>query len=77
VEGSGVGALALGPGGAGLEDEPLAAAQAVGGGVGVGIVLGEAGLVDPPPAPFVLVLNPRSDSSPRPSNLDLRTPTSS
>jgi len=45
-EGSGVGALALGPGRAGLNDEASAAAQAVGIGVGVGIVLGEAGRVD-------------------------------
>jgi len=38
--------LALGPGRAGLDDEGLAAEQAVGVGVGVGIVFGEAGLVD-------------------------------
>ena len=44
-EGSGVGTLALGPGRAGLDDEALAAVQAVGVGVGVGIVLCEAGLV--------------------------------
>ena len=45
-EGSGVGALAFGSGRADLDDEALAAVQAVSVGVGVGIVLDEAGLVD-------------------------------
>ena len=45
-EGSGVGALGLGSGGAGLDDEALAAAQAVGVSVRVGIVLGQPGAVD-------------------------------
>ena len=42
-EESGVGALGLGPGGAGLDDEALAAARAVGVDVRVGIVLGQPG----------------------------------
>jgi hypothetical protein len=47
TEGLGIRAtLALGPGRAGLEDEGLVAEQAVGVGVGVGIVFGETGLVD-------------------------------
>ena len=45
-EGLGVGALALGPGRAGLKDETLAAVQAVRISVGVCIVLGQAGPVD-------------------------------
>jgi len=45
-ERSGVGAFGLGPGGAGLDDEALATAQAVGVGIRIDMVFGQAGAVD-------------------------------
>ena len=46
LEGSVIGTLAFGPGRAGLDDEALAVVQAMGVGIGVGIIFGEAGLVE-------------------------------